>query len=333
MVTLLKNGMAMTNNQADYANLLQLAKQVDVKLLGRVAVLMGGIAAEREVSLKSGQSVYDALLAKQVNVDLIDVTTIQQLTALAGKYDGVFNAIHGRWGEDGGVQAILDSLNIPYTGSGQAASSLAMDKLRTKWLWKGVGISTPDFRYVSPQNPFSVDSFNMVFPVIVKPVREGSSLGMKKANNLQELSEAVKFAEKYDSEILIEQWITGREFTCAIVDDVALPLIELKTEHDFYDFDAKYKTNDTQYLSPVSLNEAVISQIKSLSLQGFDVLGASGWGRMDIMLDEKNTPWLIELNTVPGMTNHSLVPMAAKQVGLSFSELVVLLLSLVPNKK
>ncbi len=305
------------------------AAQID---LGRVAVIMGGTAAEREVSLNSGKAVYDALISKQVNATLIDVTRIEQLLDLSGKYDSVFNIIHGRWGEDGGVQAILDSLNLPYTGSGQAASALAMDKLRTKWLWKGVDIATPPFKRVSPLNPFEADTFDMGFPVIVKPVREGSSIGMRKANNLAELTDAVSFAQGYDSEILIEKWITGREFTCAVIDGHALPLIELKTDHDFYDFDAKYKTHDTQYICPVTLASGVEQHMQALSLQGFDVLGAEGWGRVDIMLDEEDQPWLIELNTVPGMTDHSLVPMAAKAIGLSFPDLVVLLLMSIQAK-
>jgi D-alanine-D-alanine ligase len=308
--------------------LKQSVAAISVESLGRVAVIMGGIAAEREVSLKSGQAVYNALKNQKVDVDLIDVTNIEQLVGLKGHYDRVFNIIHGRWGEDGGVQSILDSLQVPYTGSDMASSALSMDKLRTKWLWQGVGLETPAFLLVSKSFPFSQEEYSLGFPVIVKPVREGSSIGMKKANNMVELMSAIEFAQQYDAEILVEKWISGREFTCSIVGDVALPLIELKTTHDFYDFDAKYKSNDTQYICPVQLDEQLEERIKKLSIQAFNVLGTKGWGRVDLMLDEEAQPWLIELNTVPGMTDHSLVPMAAKSIGLSFEELALLIVGM-----
>ena len=296
--------------------------------LGKVVVLMGGIAAEREVSLKSGQAIFEGLKNKKIDVVLVDVTSVEQIVALKNNFDCVFNAIHGRWGEDGGVQAVLDAIRLPYVGSGMASSALAMDKLRSKWLWQGVNLSTPEFLMVSEEKPFLSASYKMGFPVIVKPVREGSSIGMKKANSLNELTDAIKFAKQYDSEILVEKWITGREFTCAIIDGIALPLIELKTSHDFYDFDAKYKSNDTQYICPVELNGKIEEEMQNLSLQAFHSLGCKGWGRVDLMLDEKQKPWLIEVNTIPGMTDHSLVPMAAKVAGLSFDDLVVLLVGL-----
>lgn len=313
---------------SSYTQLKQRVEAISVGSLGKVAVIMGGVAAEREVSLESGRAVYTALKNKQVDVDLIDVTSIEQFIRLQGKYDRVFNIIHGRWGEDGGVQSILDSLQIPYTGSDMASSALSMDKLRTKWLWQGVGLDTPPFLLVSKSFPFCRNEYRLGFPVIVKPVREGSSIGMRKANSIEGLISAIEFAQQYDSEILVEKWISGREFTSSIVDDVVLPLIELKTTHDFYDFDAKYKSNDTQYICPVQLDALLEERIKKLSMQAFKVLGAKGWGRVDLMLDEKNQPWLIELNTVPGMTDHSLVPMAAKSIGLSFEELVVLIMDL-----
>lgn len=321
----------MNSSIRNYVELKKNVTNYSVKNLGRVAVIMGGIAAEREVSLNSGKAVFEALKSQGVKADLLDITSINQLIELSGKYDRVFNIIHGRWGEDGGVQAVLDAIEMPYTGSGMAASALAMDKLRTKWLWQGLGLSTPSFMVVSEYLPFVASDFTMDFPVIVKPVREGSSIGMRKANNLQELTEAIIFAQQYDSEILIEKWVTGREFTCAVVDGIALPLIELKTDHEFYDFDAKYKSNNTEYLCPVSLDESLEIAMKLLSVQAFDSVGCQDWGRVDLMLDEKNQAWLIEVNTVPGMTDHSLVPMAAKAVDLSFGELVVWLLSLTVN--
>ncbi|MDX1795446.1 MAG: D-alanine--D-alanine ligase [Hydrogenovibrio sp.] len=296
--------------------------------LGKVAVIMGGTAAEREVSLKSGRAVTAALQAQGVDVTGIDVVSVEQLLDISKEYDRVFNAIHGRWGEDGGVQAVLDKLDVPYTGSGMAASALAMDKLRTKWLWRGAGLPTPEFMVVSKESPFEPSTFDMTFPVIVKPCHEGSSIGMRKVNHLDELAEALAYAQEFDSEILVEQWITGREYTCAILEHDALPMIELKTSHDFYDFNAKYQANDTQYICPCGLPESQEKTIQNIVLEAFHIVGAKDWGRIDLMLDDENQVWLIELNTVPGMTDHSLVPMAAKVSGLSFEALVLKILML-----
>jgi D-alanine-D-alanine ligase len=290
---------------------------------GKVAVLMGGIAAEREVSLRSGQAVCDALQRAGVDATALDVTRLEQLVEIARDYDRAFIALHGRWGEDGQVQAILKSLNMPFTGSDMAASAIAMDKLRTKWLWRGAGLSTPNFIHVSQNRPLDLDGFNLDFPLIVKPCHEGSSIGMRKVYNLDELQQAVSFAQEYDSEVLIEQWITGREFTVAVLNGQVLPTIELKTSHDFYDYSAKYQSNDTQYICPCEIDCELQTQIDRLVLQGFDVVGAKGWGRMDLMVDDKHQAWLIELNTVPGMTDHSLVPKAARVAGIEFEQLVV----------
>ncbi len=290
---------------------------------GKVAVLMGGPAAEREVSLNSGKAVTRALKNQGIDTTAVDVNTLHDLVEVAKHYDRAFIALHGRWGEDGVVQAILDDLKLPYTGSGVAASAIAMDKLRTKLLWLGAGLNTPKFIWVSEQAPLDMEGFSIPFPVIVKPSREGSSIGMRKVENISQLEEAVVYAQKYDSDVLVEQWITGREYTGAVLNGDALPLIELKTSHDFYDFDAKYCSNDTQYLCPCGLDSEFESELKSLVLQAFSVIGAVGWGRVDFMLDDQNTPWLIELNTVPGMTDHSLVPMAAQAAGYSFEQLVV----------
>lgn len=290
---------------------------------GKVAVLMGGIAAEREVSLRSGQAVTQALIAQGIDAVSEDVTELTDLQRIAQEYDRAFIALHGRWGEDGGVQSILDDLKLPYTGSGMAASAIAMDKLRTKWMWMGAGLPTPGFVWVSELMPLDLDNFDLPFPVIVKPCREGSSIGMRKVYDLESLKQAVEFAQEYDAEVLIEQWITGSEYTGAVLNNKALPLIELKTTHDFYDFDAKYKSNDTQYMCPCGLDSEVEDEIQDLVLQAFHVIGSKGWGRVDLMLDEDGQAWLIELNTVPGMTDHSLVPMAAKASGLDFQQLVV----------
>lgn len=291
--------------------------------LGKVAVLMGGKAAEREVSLRSGQAVTIALQSQGIDATALDVKSLEDIQSVAQNYDRAFIALHGRWGEDGVVQAILEDLGVPYTGSGMAASAVAMDKLRTKWLWLGAGLPTPKFIWVSDSLPLEIDSFSIPFPVIVKPSHEGSSIGMRKVNSKAELVDAVAFAQQYDSEILIEQWITGREYTVGVLNNKALPLIELKTTHDFYDFEAKYQSNDTQYICPCDLDSKTQNEIQSLVLQAFNVIGAQGWGRVDLMLDENNHPWLIELNSVPGMTDHSLVPMAAKVAGFSFEKLVL----------
>ena len=292
-------------------------------VFGKVAVLMGGKAAEREISLKSGRAVTQALKAHGIDATGVDVKSLDDLQAVAQQYDRAFIALHGRWGEDGVVQAILTDLGLPFTGSGMAASAIAMDKLRTKWMWLGAGLPTPNFVWVSEGMSLDLESFSIPFPVIVKPSHEGSSIGMRKVDSLAELQEAVSYAQEYDSEILIEQWITGREYTGAILNGEALPLIQLKTSHSFYDFEAKYQSNDTQYLCPCGLDQEQESAIQSLLLKAFNVLGAESWGRVDLMLDDNNQPWLIELNTVPGMTDHSLVPMAAKATGRSFEKLVV----------
>ena len=290
---------------------------------GKVAVLMGGQAAEREVSLNSGKAVTGALVAQGVDATAEDVVSLQDLIDVAKQYDCAFIALHGRWGEDGVVQAVLDDLKLPYTGSGMAASAVAMDKLRTKWLWLGAGLNTPKFIWVSEQMPLEIETFSIPFPVIVKPTHEGSSIGMRKVDDVSQLEEAVAYAQQFDSEVLIEQWITGREYTGAVLNGEALPLIELKTSHAFYDFEAKYCSNDTQYLCPCDLDSELKSTLKELVLKAFSVIGAQGWGRVDFMLDAQNKPWLIELNTVPGMTDHSLVPMAAKATGRTFEQLVV----------
>lgn len=290
---------------------------------GKVAVLMGGKAAEREVSLRSGQAVTQAFIAQGIHAVSEDVTQLEDLQRIAKEYDRAFIALHGRWGEDGVVQAILDDLGLPYTGSGMAASAVAMDKLRTKWMWMGAGLPTPGFVWVSDLMPLNIAEFDLPFPVIVKPCHEGSSIGMRKVYDKESLVEAVTYAREFDSEILIEQWVTGREYTCAVLNNKALPLIELKTTHDFYDFDAKYKSNDTQYICPCDLDNEIQGELQELVLQAFHVLGSKGWGRVDLMLDGDDQAWLIELNSVPGMTDHSLVPMAAKAEGIDFESLVV----------
>ena len=289
---------------------------------GRVAVLMGGVSEERPISLRSGEAVTAALQRQGIEAAACDVRTLNDLIRVAETYDRAFIALHGRWGEDGTVQGILDTLGMPYTGSGLAASALAMDKLRSKLAWRGVGLPTPAFDVVSAEAPLDLSTYALGFPVMVKPVREGSSIGISRADTPEMLHETVEIALKYDEEVLLEQWIDGAEYTAGILGERVLPLIRLETPRQFYDYTAKYEACDTRYHCPCGLSGAEEAHIAELCLEAFHVLGAQGWGRVDVMVDGNGQPWLIELNTVPGMTDHSLVPMAARAAGIEFGELV-----------
>jgi len=295
----------------------------DVKDFGRVAVLMGGWSAERPISLQSGQSVLDALLRQGINAFGIDVTKETILDDLKNeKINRAFIALHGKGGEDGVIQSLLEILDIPYTGSGVAASAIAMDKLRTKLLLEGAGLPTPLFVVMDSLSDGDSIAATLGFPLIVKPTLEGSSLGMARVESVEELNTAYTNAKDYAGEVLIEQWITGAEYTVAILGQDVLPVIQLKTSHSFYDYSAKYQSNDTEYLCPCGLLKEEEGHLQRLALSAFNKVGASGWGRVDLMCDANNKPWIIEINTVPGMTDHSLVPMAAKEHGLNFDELV-----------
>jgi D-alanine-D-alanine ligase len=288
---------------------------------GKVAVLMGGQSAEREVSLRSGQAVLDGLLRKGVDAHGIDVGSdvLQQL--VNGGYERVFIVLHGRGGEDGVIQGGLEVLGLPYTGSGVQGSSLGMDKYRCKLLWSGLSLPTPGYLMVRDESGLE-SAAELGFPLMVKPVHEGSSIGMAKVNSPEELHTAWAAAREYDGQVMVERWITGQEFTAAILTDQALPLIRLETPHTFYDYEAKYSSDSTSYHCPCGLDSTKEKELQELALEAFYAVGATGWGRVDIMMDQEMRPWLIEVNTVPGMTDHSLVPMAAKQQGLDFDELV-----------
>lgn len=294
--------------------------------LGKILVLMGGTSAEREVSLNSGQAVYQALKAKGHNVDALDINenAIQQLANQT--FDVAFIALHGRGGEDGSMQGVLDWMAKPYTGSGVMASAIAMDKWRTKLLWQAAGLPTPKAVLLEDTTDWSSTIDALSHNAIVKPAREGSSIGMRRVNNADELAASYQFAKQYDALVLAEKWVQGREFTVAVVQGKALPVIQLKTDRDFYDFEAKYQSNDTQYLLPSGLSESAEIQIKQLAEKAFQLLGCEGWARIDVMEDEAGQFWLLEANTSPGMTDHSLVPMAAQAQGLAFAELVEQLL-------
>ena len=281
---------------AAYANLFSTIAPAD---FGRVAVLFGGKSAEREVSLKSGNAVLSALQSAGVDAFGIDVVDdfISRITQ--EKIDRAFIILHGRGGEDGSMQGLLECLGIPYTGSGILASALAMDKLRTKQVWHSLGI----------------------------PTHEGSSIGMAKVNSVEELISAWADASKYDSQVLVEQWISGPEFTIATLRDQVLPPIALGTPHTFYDYDAKYVANDTQYRVPCGLDSAKEQELMDLTAKACEAIGIAGWGRLDVMQDTDGQFWLLEVNTAPGMTDHSLVPMAAKAAGLDFQQLVLSILA------
>ncbi len=289
---------------------------------GKVAVLMGGRSAEREISLNSGTAVYEALKRKSIEVMPIDVTD-SPINALAGKnIDRVFNIIHGRGGEDGVLQGVLEVLNIPYTGSGVMASALTMDKLRTKLCWQGMGLQTPKWTVLKDENDIDACIEFMAFPMIVKPAQEGSSLGMSRAENRAELRQALRVAAEFECDVYAEQWVTGEEYTIAVVNDDALPVIRLQTPNEFYDYEAKYQADTTQYHCPCGLQAEDEKTLKELAVRACEGLAVKGWARVDAFIDEAGQVQLIEVNTVPGMTDHSLVPMAAKAAGCDFDELV-----------
>ena len=289
---------------------------------GKVAVLMGGTAAEREISLRSGNAVLQALQQQGIDVVAIDVTA-SPIDALANiKVDRVFNIIHGRGGEDGVLQAILGVLGLPYTGSGVLASALSMDKLRTKLCWQGLGLATPKWFVLQTEDDVDVCIAQLGFPVIVKPAQEGSSIGMSKANNREELVEALKLAKQFNCDVYAEQWVQGQEYTVGVLDGEALPVIRLETPNEFYDFDAKYRANTTKYHCPCGLSAEREQQLQALAVQACRGLQVKGWARVDVFIDSQDHSQLIEVNTVPGMTDHSLVPMAAKAAGIDFNQLV-----------
>jgi len=300
------------------------ADQSTVDALGRVAVIYGGCSAEREVSLNSGEAVYAAAKSAGINVTKIDYQgRIDQIPSNKD-VDRVFLALHGRGGEDGVIQGVLEASGIPYTGSGVMGSALAMDKLRTKLLWQGMKLPTPNFGYVDALDPKLVSQLVglLGFPMAVKPSREGSSIGVSKVSEQSQLDTALQAALELDQEVILEQWVEGEEFTVGVLGSRTLPVIGLKSAATFYDYDAKYRSDSTEYLLPSGLNPEDEQQISSLSKQAFDALGCEGWGRVDVMRDRDGKFWLLEVNTIPGMTDHSLVPMAARHAGIEMPELV-----------
>ncbi|WP_063657332.1 D-alanine--D-alanine ligase [Candidatus Arsenophonus triatominarum] len=301
----------------------------------KVAVLLGGNSAEREVSLQSGEAVVNGLRDAGIDAYPVDIKDFSVIKLKEAGYNRVFIALHGRGGEDGTVQGVLEFLGLPYTGSGVLASSLSMDKLRTKQLWAGIGLPIAPYIALEKQQ-LEMMSDEMLFesvyhlglPLIVKPSLEGSSVGMSKVTTLPELRIALEFAFRYDKDVLIEKWLNGPEYTVAIVGEQVLPSIRIQPVGVFYDYDAKYLSNETQYFCPSGLKTKEEQQLNELALAAYKAVGCTGWGRVDVMRDNNGIFYLLEINTSPGMTGHSLVPMAAKQAGMSFSQLVKKILEL-----
>lgn len=288
----------------------------------RVAVICGGVSPEREVSLNSGQAVYEGLRKAGLDAELIDVGDDPRSDLAGVEADLVFIALHGLGGEDGTIQALLGSLGFPHTGSGVAASALAMDKHRTKQMWKAMRFPTAPFKLLHQDSDWTEVLRELDGKVMVKPVREGSSLGLSIAETPDELGAAYQLASQHDSVVIAERWLSGREFSIAILGDEVLPIVEMRTDQAFYNYDAKYFSDSTEYICPARIDEELYKQMQQIAMDAFRALGCSGWGRVDLMLDENGVINLLEANTSPGMTNHSLVPIAAEASGRTFPELV-----------
>jgi len=293
---------------------------------GKVAVLLGGKSAEREVSLKSGGMVLNALRSRGVDALPFDPAE-RGLDALIGeRFERAFIALHGRFGEDGTVQGVLEWLGIPYTGSGVLASALAMDKLRTKLLWHAEGLPTPPYAVLTKDSDLRAVARKLGIPLMVKPASEGSSIGMSKVRSAARLDEAYALAVNYDRVVIAEKFIDGTELTAGILGDQVLPLIKIETPRDFYDYEAKYIADDTRYIVPCGLSAGRERDMQALCLKAFRAVGCRGWGRVDLMLNRQGRPFVLEVNTVPGMTDHSLVPKAARAVGMSYEDLCLRIL-------
>ncbi len=289
---------------------------------GKVAVLLGGTSAEREVSLKSGVAVLNALQQRGVDAHPIDVGANVLEDLKNGDFDRAFVMLHGRGGEDGTMQGALELLGLPYTGSGVLASALGIDKWRSKLLWQAAGLPVPACALLDSTTDFGAVARQLGLPLFIKPASEGSSVGISKVGNTDELEAAYRLAAQYDSLVLAEQFVGGGEFTAAILGEQALPVVKIEPSGDFYDYESKYLSDTTRYLCPCGLSLEKEAELQELARKAFDVLGCRGWGRIDILVDETGNPFLLEANTLPGMTDHSLVPMAAKAAGIAFDELV-----------
>jgi len=315
----------------------QLSK-LDVKSLGRVGVLLGGRSGEREISLMSGNGVLEALLSKGVDAHAFDPGLRCPTELAKEKFNRVFISLHGRYGEDGTIQGLLELLNLPYTGSAVLASALSIDKIATKQIWLSNGLSTPEFEELTADSDWNAVVKKLGLPLIVKPAHEGSSLGLTKVKSVDELPTAYELAAGLDKKVIAETCVVGDELTCPLVGQgntaEALPVIKIIPPQANYDFHHKYFSNETQYLCPTGLAPEVNERVQALALAAYRALGCRTWGRADVMLDQKTgRPYLLEMNTSPGMTSHSLVPMAAKAAGVSYADLVLWLLNQTMQQK
>lgn len=295
---------------------------------GKVAVLLGGRSAEREISLKSGQAVLAALQRRNVDAHPFDPAEQPMEALLRQGFKRAHIALHGRYGEDGTVQGAMELMGLPYTGSGVMASALAMDKWRTKLLWQAAGINSPRYAMLDAQSDFDAVVQELGLPLIVKPSREGSTIGLSKVTAAEDLPTAYQLAAGHDSMVLAEQFIEGVELTAAILGETPLPLVRIETASGLYDYQAKYLSDDTSYFCPSGLSAEQEQAIQAQALRAHQILGCEGWGRVDVMLDKSGKAYFLETNTSPGMTDHSLVPMAARAAGISFEDLVVRILEL-----
>ncbi|TVS10242.1 MAG: D-alanine--D-alanine ligase [Wenzhouxiangella sp.] len=294
----------------------------DAHRMGHVALVVGGDSAEREISLRGGRAVAEALERLGVQFSVVDGPRRLLEQVAAGHFDRVFNLLHGRGGEDGALQGALRLYGVPVTGSGVLGSALTMDKVQTKRVWAACGLPTPGWREVHSDREADEVIAALDLPLFVKPAREGSSIGMSRVAGTADLGPAIVRARGHDSSVLVERLIRGRELTAAVLGDQVLPLIELRTGRAFYDYEAKYESGDTEYLYPCDLPRELEQKLGRICLEAFRVAGAAGWGRVDLMLDDDLNPWLLEVNTTPGMTEKSLMPMAARAAGIEFEELV-----------
>jgi D-alanine-D-alanine ligase len=299
---------------------------------GKVAVLLGGRSAEREISLKSGNAVLAALKSRGVDAHAFDPAERPLAELKTAGFDRVFLILHGRGGEDGTAQGALELLGIPYTGSGVMASAVGMDKWRTKLLWRGAGLPVPDYALLTDDTDFDAVERQLGLPLFVKPANEGSSVGITKVKNPGTLAAAYREAARHDPLVLAERFVGGGEFTVAMLgegDDLrALPVVKIEPVTEFYDYEAKYFRDDTRYLCPSGLPPEREAEMQALARRAFAVLGCRGWGRVDVLLDTDGTPYLLEINTAPGMTDHSLVPMAARSAGIDFPDLCLKVLEM-----
>jgi D-alanine-D-alanine ligase len=295
----------------------------DPRAFGRVGLVIGGDSAEREVSLNGGRAVGAALERNRIDYQVFDGPLVLFDAIGRGEVDRVFNLLHGPGGEDGSLQGALQLMKVPVTGSDLASSALTMDKVRSKWVWERNGIDTPPFECFGPEDDDygrALELFGL--PLFVKPTGLGSSIGISRVTEEQGLPAAVDLARQYGDWVIVEAAISGKEYFAGVLGRLALPLIRIETPRAFYDYEAKYQSDDTRYYCPCGLSEEQEEELRARSLRAFDMLGASGWGRVDFLLDEAGKAWFLEVNTTPGMTDHSLVPQAAAALGIGFDELV-----------